>query len=230
MENKAINLQLVRQVALGLEEINEHAVFVGGAVVSLYADDDAAEEVRPTDDIDFTIQLTSYVDFIRLSEQLNSKGFAPNPAGHSICSFLYKNISIDIMPASDTEIGPANKWFTIGFDYLKTINHQECNIRIFSLPVFLASKFEAFKNRGNDYRTSHDFEDIIYVIDNSLTVIDEIQSAPSEIKLFIKDELLKVVNNKNYKEIVASQLHPNSIATRLPIILNKIETIVNSIY
>lgn len=35
-------------------------VFIGGAVVSLYTDDSAADEIRPTSDIDMTINLANY--------------------------------------------------------------------------------------------------------------------------------------------------------------------------
>ncbi len=38
--------------------------------------------------------------------------------------------------------------------------------------AFLATKFEAFKDRGGDYRTSHDFEDIVYVLDNRTTIVE----------------------------------------------------------
>jgi len=34
-------------------------VYVGGAVVSLYIDDKSAEDVRPTKDIDFTMEIAS---------------------------------------------------------------------------------------------------------------------------------------------------------------------------
>lgn len=230
MENKIINLELVRKVALGLEELNELAVFVGGAIVSVYADDEAAEEVRPTDDIDFTVQISSYVDFTKLTEQLQTKGFEPDQNGHSICSFLFKGIRIDVIPTSDTEIGATNKWYKIGFEHLKTVKHEECNINIFSLPIFIATKFEAYNNRGGDYRTSHDFEDIIYVIDNSLCFMEEIRLAPVEVRNFIIEELSKVVRNNNYKEIISSQLHPNSISTRLQLIIDKIETIISTTY
>ena len=50
MNNKEINLATVAQVAEALKHIKEQVVFVGGAVVSLYADDPAADEIRPTQD------------------------------------------------------------------------------------------------------------------------------------------------------------------------------------
>lgn len=64
MENKTINIQLVAKVAKALGTLNEKIVFVGGAVVSVYADDPAADEVRPTDDIDFTLELAGYGHWI----------------------------------------------------------------------------------------------------------------------------------------------------------------------
>ena len=55
MHNKTINLALVAQVAQALKELREKMVFIGGAVISLYTDDPAADEIRPTTDIDMTI-------------------------------------------------------------------------------------------------------------------------------------------------------------------------------
>ena len=56
MENKVINIKIVAQVAHALQELKDKMVFVGGAVISLYTDDPAADELRPTADIDMAIQ------------------------------------------------------------------------------------------------------------------------------------------------------------------------------
>ena len=45
MINRTINLGVVAEIAHALGDLNESVVFVGGAVVSVYADDDAADEV-----------------------------------------------------------------------------------------------------------------------------------------------------------------------------------------
>ena len=38
----------------------------------------------------------------------------------------------------------------------------DTSVKIFDLPYFVASRWEAFKGRGkNDYRTSKDFEDLV---------------------------------------------------------------------
>jgi len=227
VENKTINIDLVSKVAKSLGELNERVVFVGGAVVSVYADDPAADEVRPTDDIDFTIELTGYEDWVRLTEELVTLGFSPNPEGHTMCSFIFKGIEIDVMPSEDSPIGISNRWYKPGFEFVKVIIANNQKIRVLSLPYYLATKLEAFNNRGGDYRTSHDFEDVIYVIDNCTTVIQEILGSDESVKGFIREELKKVVNNPNAAEIIQCQLHPNLVAGRYPLILEKLKQITD---
>ena len=50
MRNRIINLSVVAEIAQALGDLNQSVVFVGGAVISLYTDDPAADEVRPTQD------------------------------------------------------------------------------------------------------------------------------------------------------------------------------------
>lgn len=66
MENKTINIAIVAQVAAALKELKDQMVFVGGAVVSLYTDDPAADEIRPTGDVDMTINLLNFADWARM--------------------------------------------------------------------------------------------------------------------------------------------------------------------
>lgn len=63
MENKVINIATVAEVAKALLEIKETMVFVGGAVISLYTDDPAADEIRPTKDIDLTVHIANLSDW-----------------------------------------------------------------------------------------------------------------------------------------------------------------------
>jgi len=60
----------------------------------------------------------------------------------------------------------ANRWYELGFThYIKYAVDANHKVRIFSAPHFLASKIEAFHNRGkNDGRTSSDFEGIVYLL------------------------------------------------------------------
>ena len=174
MENKTINLWVVAEVAEALAELKTEVVFVGGAVISAYTDDPAAEEIRPTKDVDMTLEVLGMGHFVRLQERLLELGFEPNPDGHSVVSYRYKNIPVDIMAADDGPLGPTNRWYRIGFEKVWQLKVKGHEIRLLSAPAFIATKFEAFTNRGSDYRTSHDIEDIIYVMDNRTTIVEEV--------------------------------------------------------
>lgn len=225
MENRTINIGVVAEVAQALHELKDQMVFIGGAVVSLYADDPAADEIRPTGDIDMTINLLNYADWSRMQERLASLGFSPDPYGHAICSYKYKDIPVDIMPADDSPLGPSNKWYKFGFKDLWKVKAAEEEIRILSAPAYLATKFAAFNNRSSDYRTSHDFEDIIYVLDNRLTIVQEIEKAHPLIKEFLEVEFEKIINNPYLDEILASHIHPLMLEERYPVVLEKMHQI-----
>lgn len=71
MENRTINIAVVAEVAEALKEIKEQIVFVGGAVISLYTDDPAADEIRPTQDVDMTLNIVNLSHWQEVQEQLS---------------------------------------------------------------------------------------------------------------------------------------------------------------
>jgi len=48
MKNTLINKEIIKRVALALGDSNDVVIYVGGATVSLYINDPAADDVRPT--------------------------------------------------------------------------------------------------------------------------------------------------------------------------------------
>jgi predicted nucleotidyltransferase len=227
MENRAINIGVVAEVARALKDFKDQMVFVGGAVISMYTDDPAADEIRPTADIDMTLRVVNLNNWSVIQEKLSQLGFHPDPFGHAICSYKYKDIPVDIMPAEDGPLGPANKWYKLGFDDLWTVKAKDEEIQILPSPCYLATKFEAFNSRGKDYRTSHDFEDIIYIIDNRTTIVKEVKNALPEIKTFLTSQFLKLVNSSNYDEILSAHIHPLIIEDRAPIVKEKINQMLS---
>ncbi len=79
------------------------------------------------------------------------------------------------MTTTDTALGFTNKWYASGFknaiDYALTEND---NIKIFTAPYFIASKLEAFnspsRKNNKDGIYSSDFEDIVFVLENRLSL------------------------------------------------------------
>lgn len=228
MENKVINISVVAEVAAALKEVKEEMVFVGGAVVSLYTDDPAADEIRPTQDIDLTLNIINLHHWEQVQEKLGDLGFYPDPFGHAICSYKYRNIPVDIMASEDGPLGPANRWYKIGFQGLWTAKAKDQEIKILSAPCYLATKFEAFNSRGTDYRTSHDIEDIIYVLDNRTTIVEEIMVTDLRIQEFLKEQLQRIINIGLLQEVLMAHIHPLMLEERMPITEEKITYILNN--
>lgn len=227
MENRTINIAVVAEVAEALQDIKQDMVFVGGAVVSLYTNDPAADEIRPTQDIDMTLNIVNLSHWEKLQARLSALGFHPDPFGHAICSYKYKDIPVDIMATEDGPLGPANRWYKIGFENLWTAKAKGQEIKILSAPCYLATKFEAFNNRGSDYRTSHDIEDVIYVLDNRINIVEEIANDDVRIAQFIKEQLQIISNKGIMQEVLMAHIHPLMLDERLPIVEEKITQIFN---
>ncbi|MGO3164430.1 MAG: nucleotidyl transferase AbiEii/AbiGii toxin family protein [Sphingobacteriaceae bacterium] len=201
------NLLRIKAVYDALEELAKDVVFVGGATVSLYTDR-VAEEVRPTDDIDILIELVSYQGYADIEEKLRQKGFINDWESGVICRYKVQGIIVDVMPTSDRILGFSNKWYTPGFsnaiDYTLDEKHV---IKIFSPPYFLATKLEAFKNRGHeDGRTSTDFEDIVYFLNNRSTIWEELKNTEPHLKTYIVDSFRDLLNNKYIDEWISVHL------------------------
>ncbi|PIY10292.1 MAG: hypothetical protein COZ18_06275 [Flexibacter sp. CG_4_10_14_3_um_filter_32_15] len=80
---------------------------------------------------------------------------------------------------------------------------------IYVLPIeyYLATKFEALLGRGGtDLRVSHDFEDIIYIVQNKGDLVKTIQSANLEIQTYLKLQFKKILQDKNHRESVEAVL------------------------
>ena len=85
-------------------------------------------------------------------------GFVNDQTSGIICRYTVKGLIVDVMPTKSDILGFTNRWYQPGFKNAITHILGEEQIKIFSLPYFLASKLEAFVDRGNkDGRTSKDF-------------------------------------------------------------------------
>ena len=100
MNNHYTNLVRLQVVARALAELNEKVVFVGGATASLYADDSAAAEPRPTDDIDVVVEVATDGEFsTQIDERLRQLGFTNDQESVIICRYKIHGLLVDVMPA-----------------------------------------------------------------------------------------------------------------------------------
>lgn len=215
------NITMLQIVADGLEELKDEMVFVGGSIAELYANDPAASDIRPTLDVDCVNELSSRMAHAKLEENLRKKGFANDTSKDApICRWIYKEIKVDVMPDDEKILGFSNKWYHEGIEN-KITKPLPNGTKIFVFPpeYYVAAKFEAHKDRGgNDLRQSHDFEDIIYILDNCPDLMDNINKANANVKAYLKEECLNLINNPGLSEGIESALPYGSDSDRVEII------------
>ena len=73
-----------------------------------------------------------------------------------------------------------------------------------------ATKLEAFKSRGkNDGRTSTDFEDIVFVLNNRSTIWEELKASNNELKDYLKQEFSHILQIQFVNEWITAHLEFN---------------------
>lgn len=215
------NIEMLQIVAKGLGELKENIVFVGGSVAELYATDPAASDIRPTLDVDCVIELSSRMAHSRLEENLRKKHFAHDISkGAPLCRFIFQDIKVDVMPTDSDILGFSNKWYIEGIaTRIRKTLPDGTEIFVFSPEYYLAAKFEAHKTRGgNDLRQSHDFEDIIYILDNCSGLAEIISHAGINVKAYLKKECQSLYENDSLTEGIESALPYGSDSDRVEII------------
>lgn len=216
------NIERLQEVAEGLDELNEKVVYVGGSVSQLYVNDEAAEEARPTMDVDCVVELYSHQEYEEFNELLRKKKFEEDrEKGAPICRWLYKGEMVDVMPTDEKFLGFTNKWYQPGIQ--RKVDYTLPNgrvIRIMPALFFLATKIEAINSRaGEDLRTSHDFEDVVYVLNYCGDIVERFQKeANATLKAFLKAESQRLLKRSNIHEEIECAL-PLSETERVDIIL-----------
>lgn len=226
LKNQTINLNVVEKVDTALGELNKEVVYVGGAVVSLYSTDEGAEHARPTKDIDISVQISSYSQMEALREQLAAKKIYPAIGEKLLYRYAYEGILIDFIPFEEISLGPTNSWLKPGFNEAYFTKVGNIEIKILPVSLFLATKWEAFKSRGSDQRMSHDFEDIAYVVDNNLQVVDDVAKASTGVRGFLKEMCAEILNHSARNEIIECHINPFTREVRRKIIISKLEKIL----
>lgn len=199
--NHRNNLFRIKAVNNALNLLKNEVVFVGGATVSLYADRQT-EEVRPTEDVDILVEIWTRKDFADIEQKLRDLGFVNDQFSGVICRYTIQGITVDVMATGEKALGFSNKWYPDGYkNALEYIIDDDHRVKIFSAPYFIASKLEAFKNRGkNDGRTSTDFEDIVFVFENRFSIWEELNTAEDHLKNYLKDTFRQMLQIPFFEE------------------------------
>ncbi|MBI3295882.1 MAG: nucleotidyl transferase AbiEii/AbiGii toxin family protein [Deltaproteobacteria bacterium] len=205
---KSLAIHMLEIVADGLKGLKRQVVFVGGATVALYVDDVAVATPRPTDDVDCTVEISSRSEYYELENEIRKLGFKNQVGKGPICRWTYSGVTVDIIPSDGKVLGFKNSWYPEGIATSEKVTlPNKTQISIFTLPYFVASKFEAYQDRGKgDLRTSSDIEDIVFVLDGCQLAQDKLKSAPGGVKNFLKATCKKLASDPNFYEAINAHI------------------------
>jgi predicted nucleotidyltransferase len=73
-------------------------------------------------------------------------------------------------------------------------------IRSVTAPAFIATKLDAFADRGNgDVLASHDIEDVLNIIDGREELMAELRAAPSAVAEAVRDAIGQMLAHPDFR-------------------------------
>jgi len=227
LRNTLINRAAAKKVAEALIPLNQEMVFVGGAVVSLYIDDAAAEDIRPTKDIDLTFEIATSSALEKLRAELIDLGFVQSSEDKVVCRFRYDDLLVDVMSTQTVDWAPGSPWFAAGFSKAFTYEEDDLFIKLLPLPYFLASKVEAFWDRGlKDIQLSTDLEDIVYLFLHTSDIVEQVLGSEENVRAYLSSELKKMKENENVLNAMPGSLSYQNMETQMEMILGRMQEII----
>jgi predicted nucleotidyltransferase len=185
----SVNRTVLLTVARRIKPLLEDVVFVGGQVTELLVTSRGVTRVRPTTDVDIVVRASTRLRYREVEDRLSRLGLKNDVReGAPICRWITpEDFVLDVMPDSSEVLGFANPWYGAALAHAAPFDLGEgLVILIPSAPVFLATKWEAFANRGNhDLLASHDLEDVISVLAGRAEVVTEVAASPQPLRSYL---------------------------------------------
>ena len=226
------NLAMLEFVARKLGKLKDEFIFLGGCTTTLFITDFTSPDVRPTFDVDCIVDVISLNQYHQLEEQLNECGFKRSIQDDIICRWRYDDVILDVMPTDEKILGFGNRWYKAAVEYA-TLHQLSENLFIKSVtaPYFLATKLEAFKQRENsDFLVSHDFEDIITVIDGRSEIVDEVNLTDTVLRTYLEKTFSGILKNEQFYSALPGHLNYGPVTKdRTQIVLNRIKQMAQCI-
>lgn len=220
------NRAILLLIANALGDLRDKVVFVGGCATGLLVTVQRAQVIRPTDDVDIVAQVANTAGYHQLEAQLRSKSFVQDMSAKApICRWSYQGVAVDVMPTDKSILGFANRWYPLAIKYANEFVLDADNIiRLIAAPFFIATKLEAFEDRGkSDLLLSHDMEDIVTVIDGRPSLIEEMRQTPAELQEYIAEKFSALMQNEDFLSVLQAYLPGDSASqARLPSLERKL--------
>jgi predicted nucleotidyltransferase len=220
------NVQQIQIVAKALGHLREKLVFVGGCAAGILITDSGRPPVRATQDVDLIAEIASKAKYYELAEDLRKLGFRED-AGSVICRWNIGDLKVDVMPSIESVMNFSNRWYSNAIqESVAATLPDDTIIRVITAPYFVATKLEAFYDRGRGDYMSHDMEDILNVVDGRPSIVQEILQQPGEVAQYLKSEFDELISDGAFLQSVPSHFLPNALdQERVSVVLARIREI-----
>lgn len=204
------NIQLLEAVVRALTPVLDRVVFVGGCTIGLLITDSTRPPVRATQDVDMVVELASRHAYYAFSEELRALGLVEDP--EVICRWKLGTIKVDVMPTDEETLGFSNRWYPRVLAEAQTRELPSgAKIQLATAPLMLATKFEAFRHRGEfDYGGSHDMEDIVNLVDGRPELVAEVLGTDEELRSYLQNEVDELLADTYFAPTVVWHLRPDA--------------------
>lgn len=212
------NRALFESVVVLLGPVLDELVFIGGCTTGLFLTDPTAGGIRPTKDVDAIVDVTSYAEYTSLAERLRALGLAEDTTpGAPLCRWRCGDMIVDVMPIDASVLGFGNRWYPAAIETAQVWRIAGQDVRIVTPALFIATKLEAFRERGRgDIFASHDVEDIVTLVDARPEIVAEVGAAASEVRAYIASEVRSLLDNPDFAEALPGFLLPDAASQAGP--------------
>ena len=208
-----MSLDLLELAAAQLGPLAEEVAFLGGASLALWTDDPGAPDPRVTMDVDVVVVVDTRGDYYRMGDRLREQGFREDDQSGVLCRWTSdQGLILDVMPTDDSILGFSNRWYRDAAEAAREMTLPSgATIRAITPPYLLATKLEAFQDRGgSDYLASVDFEDVVRLVDGRERLIQEVEQAPQDVRHFIATQFVQMLADEQFEAGVAGALMPDA--------------------
>jgi predicted nucleotidyltransferase len=208
------NLAILELVAQALGPVCDSVIFVGGCATGLLLTQERPDRIRITEDVDIVAQALTVHDYHAIEKRVRAQGFSNDMRPDApICRWVYKNVTLDLMPTVKDILGFANRWYPLALETAELVTLPSGKtIKLITAPLFIGTKLEAFKDRGKDangkpdFLGSHDLEDIITVADRRPELLSECRAAALGLRTYLSTEFTALFSNPEFEQSLPGHL------------------------
>ncbi len=205
---------VVERVASLLAPVLDQLVLVGGCATAFLVPPPNDRVLRATDDVDYIVPAFSYGEFADWENRLRELGFAECREDGVICRWMVGGTRVDFMPVNGRDLGFNNRWYeeAVRAPWIFPLGNG-LEVKVVNVPVFLATKFDAFCDRGGgDFVGNSDIEDVMTVLAYRQDSADFVAAACPELRRYLSEQAKQLLGRPDIQDIIANCFDANNQA------------------